>query len=188
MRKIEAKRGILNKMTLKKKFRSLTSLIEKKIKHHSKENRSENRIERPVSMKSYLLSTQGAWFWIVIIFAIITSITVLIPDNLYPFVYVRSILNLLLILYLPGNLLIKILFPKEDQTKNNNQNVEKIERLILSVGLSIVLSYIVGLIINNLPWGIQTISVSLAMLILILFLTPIELIRQKKLASLVPSS
>jgi len=52
------------------------------------------------------------------------------------------------VLYLPGSALIEALYPgKED--------LEPLERLALSIGLSLALVPLVGLVLNYSPWGIR---------------------------------
>jgi uncharacterized membrane protein len=61
---------------------------------------------------------------------------------------VRIILGLPLVLFLPGYSLIAILFPRKD-------DLDGIERIALSFGLSIAISPLLGLGLNYTPFGIR---------------------------------
>ncbi|KAF5428714.1 putative membrane protein [Candidatus Methanomarinus sp.] len=83
---------------------------------------------------------------IIIFLVIITSIFVLVPP--LSTTYVRTILGLPMVLFLPGYALIAALFPRKD-------DLDGIERLALSFGLSIAVVPLVGLGLNYTPWGIR---------------------------------
>jgi len=76
-----------------------------------------------------------------------------------PFLYFRYLFAPLLISYLPGSMLVKIIFSK-------NENLDPLERLALSFGLSMVLTILIGLFLNYTPSGLNlnTMFVSLALL------------------------
>jgi len=60
----------------------------------------------------------------------------------------RIILGFPLVLFLPGYSLICALFPKKDE-------LNAIEKIALSIGLSIAIVVIIGLVLNYTPWGIR---------------------------------
>ena len=61
---------------------------------------------------------------------------------------VRIPLGLMMVLFVPGYALIAALFPKKD-------DLEGIERVALSFGLSIAVVPLIGLALNYTPWGIR---------------------------------
>ena len=65
------------------------------------------------------------------------------PDNL-----VRQIIGLVFVLFLPGYAATAALFPENDQ-------IDGIERVALSFGLSIAIVPLIGLGLNFTPWGIR---------------------------------
>ena len=65
---------------------------------------------------------------------------------------VRIILGLLLVLFLPGYSLIAALFPRKD-------DLDGIERIALSFGLSIAVVPLLGLALNYTPFGIRLVPV-----------------------------
>ncbi len=64
----------------------------------------------------------------------------------------RITLGLILVLLLPGYTLVAALFP-------SGKKLDWIERLVLSVGLSIAVVSLLGLVLNFSPWGIRPVSV-----------------------------
>jgi len=84
---------------------------------------------------------------LVIFFTLLCIPFVLIPplNEISP---VRIILGLPLVLFLPGYALIATLFPRKD-------DLDVIERVALSFGLSIAITPLLGLGLNYTPFGIR---------------------------------
>jgi uncharacterized membrane protein len=74
------------------------------------------------------------------------------------------------ILFLPGYTFIKILFPKKE--------LDNIERVALSIGMSLALVPITGLILNYTPWGIRTNPITISLLALTTSLATAAIIRE----------
>lgn len=110
----------------------------------------------PSTLSRYALSLQSLWIW-----AITALVASMIPTVFYvvdpPFLYIRYVLGSLFVLYLPGSMLIEVLYPK-------SQDLEGLERLALSIGLSLAVIPLIGLFLNYTPWGIRLtpITISLA--------------------------
>ena len=87
---------------------------------------------------------------LVILLTLSCILFVLIPPlNETP---VRIILGLLLVLFLPGYSLIAALFPRRD-------DLDGIERIALSFGLSIAVVPLLGLALNYTPFGIRLLPI-----------------------------
>lgn len=88
---------------------------------------------------------------------ILTLMLILIIALLPPNV-LRIIMGLPLVLFFPGRVLVMALFPRRVDTGS-------IERVALGFGLSIVVTVLVGLVLNYTPWGISLypILISLAL-------------------------
>jgi len=116
------------------------------------------RKETPRNILEYLYSIEGVWFHIITAILIVTIALVFLVTE-PPLLYLRYILGSLFILYLPGYALIEALYPRGDE-------LEPLERLALSIGLSLALVPLVGLILNYTPWGIRLtpVTISLALL------------------------
>ncbi len=66
--------------------------------------------------------------------------------------FLRVPIGLLMVLFVPGYVLIAALFPKKD-------DLDGIERIALSFGLSIAVVPLIGLSLNYTPWGIRLVPV-----------------------------
>ncbi|MEM0471710.1 MAG: DUF1616 domain-containing protein [Sulfolobales archaeon] len=115
----------------------------------------------PHSFKEYLfrppytlwLWTGLALTWLTI--AIIVSTEMLQLEPLKPS---RYVLGAIYVLFLPGYSTIEALYPDENSLK-------PLERLALSIGLSLAIVPLIGLILNYTPWGIRLWSVTLTLAI-----------------------
>ena len=110
------------------------------------------------SLVRYISSVESSWFHIITTILIIVIALVFLVQN-PPLLYLRYILGSLFVLYLPGYALIEALYPRGDE-------LEALERLALSIGLSLALVPLVGLALNYTPWGIRLtpVTISLALL------------------------
>lgn len=125
----------------------------------------------PSKLRTYLFSTHATWFWIIITLSITTIITVfIIPEKAVPYVYVRHILGSIFVFFLPGFSLIKTLFPTRE--------INSIERIALSIGVSLTIVPLIGFLLINTPWGIKLIPITLSLLALTVFLTITGLLRE----------
>lgn len=88
--------------------------------------------------------------------------------------YLRIGLGLPFVLFFPGYVLIAALFPKKD-------DLDGIERVALSFGLSIAVAPLIGLGLNYTPWGIRLTPILLSLIIFILLMGSISFFRRDKL-------
>src|SRR5712692_254107 len=90
----------------------------------------------------------------------LAAIVLLVAILLIPNSPVRVVLGLPFVLFFPGYVLIAALYPRTN-------DLDGIERLALSLGLSLAVVPLVGLVLNYTPWGIRLtpILVSLALFI-----------------------
>ncbi len=101
----------------------------------------------PQTLLGYLQSPQATGFWVTLAstFAAIV-VALLIPEDLYPLVIIRWVLGALFVLLLPGYALTTAIFPQKE--------LDSIERIAVSFGLSLAVSPLVGLLLNFTPGGI----------------------------------
>ena len=101
---------------------------------------------------------------LVIILVLLTIPFVLIPplNEISP---VRIILGLPLVLFLPGYSLIATLFPRK-------ADLDGIERIALSFGLSIAITPLLGLALNYTPFGIRLSPVLIVLSVFTISLVP----------------
>ena len=101
----------------------------------------------PPSLLSYALGVESLWFYAMSLLVVMTVLFVFLVDK-PPLIYLRYVLGSLFVLYLPGYSLIEALYPRGEE-------LEPLERLALSIGLSLALVPLVGLLLNYTPWGIR---------------------------------
>ena len=85
------------------------------------------------------------WLTIAVTITCIFTIYLMPPDSVWSLV--RIIVGMIFVLFIPGYLLIQLLYPGKE--------MDMIERLALSLGLSLALTALIGLILNYSPWGIR---------------------------------
>lgn len=110
---------------------------------------------------------------IVIVMTALTFASVLSP--LLEHTAIRTILGIPLVLFLPGYTLIAALFPGKN-------DLDTIERIALSFGLSIAIVPLIGLILNFTPWGIRLVPILMSLTFFIIVMTLAAQIRRLKLA------
>lgn len=77
--------------------------------------------------------------------------------------FLRIILGLPFALFLPGFLLTAVLFPKKDE-------IDGLTRITISVGLSIIIVPLIGLLLNYLSLGVRLLPMMLSLIFLDIFL------------------
>jgi hypothetical protein len=133
----------------------------------------------PQNMHDYVLSGKAYWFWATILLSFATTIAVFaIAEDAYPTVYLRYVLGSAFVLYLPGYAFIKALFPNQVPIKTSSDNLDFIERVALSAGMSLALVPIVGLLLNYTPWGIRLTPIVISLLTLTITFATAALCRE----------
>lgn len=125
----------------------------------------------PDTLWRYVKSHYSLWFWLLNATVVLTAIVVYVIPRNPPFTYIRYILGLTLVLYLPGCSLIEALYPKRE-------GLTPLERFTLSIGLSLTLILVVGLGLNYTPWGICLDSTFTSISIITIVLTSTALPRK----------
>ena len=87
----------------------------------------------------------------------------------------RIILGLPFILFFPGYVLICALFPRE-------KDLDIIERLALSMGLSIAVTSLIGLALNYTPFGIRLYTVMLSLFLFMLLMSTVAMYRRRTIS------
>ena len=142
----------------------------------------ENPPLTPPKLGTYLKTEQAFWYWATIATAIITAVMVfMVPENLIPLSYFRIVLGTIFILWLPGYTFIRALFPQHEPPKINAKNLDTVERIALSLGMSLALVPIVGLLLNYTPWGIRLTPIVLSLLTLTLVFATVAAVREHRL-------
>lgn len=102
----------------------------------------------PENLLGYLASLYSLWFWLVAGFTGLVMFSIYLMPQVYPLIYLRYAAGAIYVLYVPGFTLIEALYPKADE-------LERLERFALGVGLSLAVVPLVGLVLNYTPWGIR---------------------------------
>jgi len=127
----------------------------------------------PQKLTTYLSSSQVYWYWITVILASTTALLVfIIPENAFPLVYARYILGSIFVLWLPGYTLIKALFPEKE--------LDSVERVALSIAMSLALVPITGLLLNYTAWGIRLTPITISLLALTLTFATAAIVRERR--------
>jgi len=105
-------------------------------------------------------------FWLVLLAIALTWVSIYAIPSEFPWVIPRWVLGTLFVIFLPGYAFVEALFVNPISKK---RELDEIERFALSIGMSLALVPLVGLLLNYTPWGIrlEPIIISLSMLTLI---------------------
>ena len=90
--------------------------------------------------------------------------------------FIRTILGLLLILFVPGYSLIAALFPRKD-------DLDGIERAALSFGLSVAVTPLIGLALNYTPGGIRLTPILISLSAFTIIMVFLAFLRRMRLPS-----
>lgn len=115
------------------------------------------------SIADYLTSvTLSGWLWASMALTVLAVLSVVfIPDN-FPINIVRWVLSSAFVIYLPGYMFIQAIFPKKE-------DLDHLERFLFSVGASLAVVSLVGLILNYLPWGMRLVPITIALTVFVVF-------------------
>ncbi len=113
------------------------------------------------------------WLEIVVGFTVLTLVaTYLIPSE-SPLVGIRYVFGFVFIAFLPGYCLVSILF-------SGKNKIDFIENLVLSVALSFGLTGLIGLFLGLSPLGINFLSITISLGVLVLVLAVIAYALKKR--------
>jgi hypothetical protein len=115
----------------------------------------------PRGLLGYFVSLYSLWFWLVVGFMGVVLASIYVLPQIYPLYYLRYLAGAVFVLFVPGYVLIEALYPKVDE-------LERLERFALDVGLSIAVVPLVGLVLNYTPWGIRLDPIFAALSLLVL--------------------
>jgi hypothetical protein len=135
--------------------------------------------QQTLTTSAYLKTSAAAWFWTTIALTLATLTAVFtIPETDYPLVYIRYALGVIFILWLPGYTFVKALFPKQLPIKTSEKDLDTIERTALSIGMSLALVPIIGLLLNYTPWGITLTPIILSLVALTITFATAAVLRE----------
>ncbi len=130
------------------------------------------------TMSSFLMTDHAAWYDATLALVAATLFVALaIPEGMYPWVYARYVIGAISVLWLPGYSFMRALFPSGKFSKSSKE-LDSIERTALSLGMSLAIVPIVGLLLNYTAWGIRIVPILLSLSSLTVVFATIALIRE----------
>lgn len=124
------------------------------------------------SLNEYLrLWERNLWLYASLGVSLATVLVIYALPSNSPAVFLRWILGSVFVLFIPGYVTVEALFPK-------SRELDTIERFALSVGLSLALVPMVGLLLNYTPWGIRLDPIVVSLIVLTCALAMVALSRQ----------
>jgi hypothetical protein len=131
------------------------------------------------SLPEYLMHWErNVWLYASLTISIVTIIAIYVLPADLPLVAIRWVLGSIFVLFIPGYVTVEALFPK-------GRELDAIERFALSVGLSLALVPLVGLLLNYTPWGIRLNPIVVSLTILTVGLAMVALAREYRLSTII---
>ena len=143
----------------------------------------EDKIQESSSIKSFMKTADVIWYLIILSTEAVTAIMIFtISQDFYPWIYLRNVFALVFVLFLPGYSFTKAVFPIYKSPKVINREVKKIESIALSIGMSLAIVSLIGLLLYYSPWGIGLNSIVFSLIVFTSSFATISLFRnyQKK--------
>ena len=122
--------------------------------------------DQPIEAGYYASITSESTLWYkftIAMGAIAVIMAFVIPENYYPWAYARNFFGVIFVMFLPGYTFVKALFPSYLNSKRFLMDLETIQRIALSVGLSIALVSIIGLLLYYSPLGLSLWTIVVAL-------------------------
>jgi uncharacterized membrane protein len=131
------------------------------------------------SFTSYIRSSQALWYRATLVISLFTVVfAFMIGEGFYPWNYIRNVLGLIFVLWLPGYTFMKALFPVKSPKTEESTNLSHVDRIALSIIMSMALVALIGLVLNFTPWGIGIITIVVSLLVFSLVFATAALIRE----------
>ena len=125
----------------------------------------------PASLVEYLLTPWAYWYWVVIGTSIVAVASVLTaPSGLSFLTYIRYLSTPFFLMFIPGLCVTRILYLGED--------IGNLKLVVMSIGISVSLTSVIGLLLNYTPWGISTKALTFTVFLLVLALASVAMIRE----------
>jgi len=132
------------------------------------------------SFEDYLSSDKAIWYWAIIVISVTTAFLVyLIPHDIYPWAFLRNVLGIIFVFFLPGYALTKVVFPKKSSA-GGMESLGVIIRIAFSVGLSIAIVSILGFILYYTPSGLDLTPIVISLLTFTIILATAGAIRESR--------
>ena len=111
------------------------------------------------------------WFGIIVLFTVVTMLTVYFVPSDSPFFIFRYVFSFVFVMILPGYCLVTILFTKENK-------LDWVEKAVLSVALSFGVTGIMGLFLGLSPIGLTFTPITVSISVVTLVLAAVAFVRK----------
>ncbi len=112
------------------------------------------------------------WFGIIVLFTVVTMLTVYFVPSVSPFFIFRYVFSFVFIMILPGYCLVSVLFPAGNK-------LDLVEKAVLSVALSFSLVGLAGLFLGLSSIGMNFTSIRVSLYAIVLVLAAVAFIRKR---------
>ncbi len=161
-----------------KRFRDIFVNSKKLMEIYRAIEKGELRIRDPSPPRDiieYMLRLDySLWFWTTVFLIALTLISIELSGYIPLFKYLRYVLGSLFVLFIPGYVTIEALYPRKN-------DLSSLERLALSIGLSLAIVPLIGLILNYTPWGIRLNPILVALTLYSIAIAIVAIIRKYRL-------
>jgi hypothetical protein len=124
------------------------------------------------SLSEYLrIWERNLWLYGSLTIGLIAILAIYVVPSEFPIVALRWIAGTVFVLFIPGYVITEALFPR-------GRDLGGIERFALSIGLSLALVPLIGLLLDYTPWGIRLTPVVISLIILTIGLSIVALARR----------
>lgn len=130
-------------------------------------------------LAAYLRTGQSLWYWVTVGLSTITLFAVFfIPKSLIPWSYIRNVMGVVFVLWFPGYTLVKALFPYKLPLRVVGDKLAEVERIALSLGVSLTLVPLVVLLLNYSSLGIGEFVISFSLFVIVVVFATIAVVRE----------
>jgi hypothetical protein len=123
------------------------------------------------SIINYLLSSEALWFWISIAITYVALALIYISNPVVT--YIRYFVGTAFITFILGYSVVEFIYPKGNE-------VSPIERFVLSLGLSLVVIPIIGVLLAYMPFRYTVISMPITMTLFTTIMLTLAMIKKAR--------
>lgn len=131
---------------------------------------TEEETDRYSDLFSYIKSQDSRWYLAVIAASFIALFSVLLVPDGSPLVFLRYLLGFLMVILLPGYSTLRALY--------DMRSISYAKIILMSLGISVCIASVIGVILNFTPWGLTPASTSLTQFVVILGLASFSVYRE----------
>lgn len=113
--------------------------------------------DKPSSFMVYIARLDYTlWYWTAMALNALLLAMVYLTEFVPQLLVARYVIGTLFVLFLPGYLTTEALYPRRD-------DITPLERVALSIGLSLAIVPLIGLLLNYTPWGIRLVPILISL-------------------------